>query len=86
MSSSFTPTLFPGMPGKPHGEVEGAIKLVTKEELKEHPYQSVGKLYWAYSRTDIRYASAFYIDERKIMTVAHVFYDYSRDVYTKEAS
>ena len=54
--------------------IEGDIQLVSENELRDHPYQSVGKLYWIIS-TDLFYSSAFYIGKGKIMTVAHAFYD-----------
>ncbi|ORU94986.1 MAG: hypothetical protein A6F71_10180 [Cycloclasticus sp. symbiont of Poecilosclerida sp. M] len=43
--------------------------------LNQHPYQSVGRLFWCHPKTkgEIVWATAFYIGSNRIMTAAHAF-------------
>ena len=57
-------------------DVEGTIELVPENDLREYPYQCVGKMFGLdQNKSAIRslYTSAFYIGNSRVMTSAHAF-------------
>ncbi len=65
---SYTPTR-----GIPKIYQRSLSQPIGKEDQKQYPYQSVGKLFWCRPGTDEEesWATAFYIGDNKIMTAAH---------------
>ncbi len=72
-------SLASGGPGDSSDEDSEGVVEVDDAELTMFPACCVGKLFWLDQDLNIvRYCSAFHIGGKKIMTVAHVFYDSHR--------